>query len=142
MASSSSGLAHRQPIPVGPRTLWPVKPKKSHPSAAMSVGRWGAYWAPSTKARAPAAWAASVSWRMGLMVPSTLDMAVKPSSLAPSSFRSRSLRSSRPWSSMPRYRTSMLRSAFRASQGTRLAWCSISVNTTTSPVERLARPQE
>ena len=41
MASSSSSRAHSTPIPVGPSILWPVKPKKSQPSSATSVGRCG-----------------------------------------------------------------------------------------------------
>ena len=43
---------------------------------------------------APAAWAASASWRTGVSVPSTFDMAVTPTSFTPSSSRSRSVRSS------------------------------------------------
>ena len=45
MASSSSSRAHSTPMPVGPSILWPVKPRKSHPSAATSVARWGTSWA-------------------------------------------------------------------------------------------------
>ncbi len=57
---------------------------------------WGTYWHASTSTRAPTAWAASTSRPIGLMVPSTLDMAVTPSSLTPSSSASRSVRSSWP----------------------------------------------
>ncbi len=90
-------------------------------------------WAPSTSTRAPAAWAASASRRTGVRVPSTLDMAVTASSLAPSSCRSRSDRSSWPSSVTPSQRSSTPVSSASISQGTMLAWCSIWVSTTASP---------
>ena len=96
MASSSSSRPHSTPMPVGPHILWAEKAMKSAPIACTSVGTWGTYWQASTIATAPWACAASASWRTGLIVPSTFDMAVKPNALAPSSSRSRSVRSSRP----------------------------------------------
>ena len=84
MASRSSSVPHSTPMPVGPHILWPVKATKSAPRPATSVARWGTYWQASTTAMAPAAWAAAASRSTGVSVPSTFDMAAKPTTLAPS----------------------------------------------------------
>ena len=142
IASSSSARAHNTPMPVGPHILWPVKPRKSAPSACTSVGRWGTYWAASTSTSAPASWAASARRRIGLSVPSTLLMAVTPRSLAPSRSWPRLARSSWPSAPTPIQRSSKPFSAAMMCQGTMLAWCSISVITTASPGPRLAPPHD
>ena len=72
-------------MPDGPHILWAEKATKSAPMACTSVGTWGTYWQASTTATAPWSWAASVSSRTGVMVPSTFDMAEKLNALAPSS---------------------------------------------------------
>ena len=77
MASSISSRPQSTPTPVGPHILWPQKAMRSAPSSATSVGRWGTYWQASTHTMAPAACAASAMRRTGLIVPSTLDMALK-----------------------------------------------------------------
>ena len=87
-------------MPVGPHILWPVNATKSAPQACTSVSRWGTYWLASTTAIAPASWAAVTSRSMGLMVPSTFDMAANDTTRAPSTRRSRSVRSR--WPSAPR----------------------------------------
>ena len=142
IASSSSARAHRPPRPVGPSILWPVKPTKSASHACTSTGRWGTAWAASTFTSAPAAWAASDSNRMSFSVPSTFDMAVTDRSFAPSSSRSRSVRSSWKSSVIGIQRSSTPRSSTRMCHGTTLAWCSISVMTTGSPGPRFFRAQE
>ena len=142
MASSSSGRAHRAPMPVGPEHLVAgaaeevdvrAPPRRSAGGARAGRRRRGS--------GRPAAWAASASSAMGLMVPSTFDMADTPSSLAPSRVRVRSDRSSWPSPVSGRYRSSMPRSSLRINQGTILAWCSISVSTTTSPGSGCSTPR-
>ena len=140
VASSSSARPHRAPMPDGPHILWLEKAAKSAPHACTSVALWGTYWQASTTARAPASWAAAHSSATGVSVPSTLLIAVTDSTLAPSSRRSRSVRSSRPSAVSGIQRSSMPRSAASMCQGTTLAWCSMWVSTTTSPAARLARP--
>ncbi len=128
-------------MPVGPSILWALKARRSTPRAATSVGRWGTDWQASATTSAPAAWAAAARSATGFRVPSTLDMQVTASSLAPSRTWSRSSRTRRPSSSMGSQRSSMPRSAASMCHGTMLAWCSISVSTTTSPRPRWVRPQ-
>ena len=140
MASRSASRPQSTPMPIGPSILWPVKATKSASMAWTSVARWGTYWLASTSTSAPAACAASASWRTGLMVPSTLDMADTQSSLAPSRSRSRSVRSSVPSAVTGIQRSSTPFSAASMCHGTMLAWCSSSVSTTASPSPRLARP--
>ena len=84
IASSSSRRAHSAPMPVGPHILWAENATKSASHACTSTARWGTAWQASTSTCAPAACAASASGRMSLMVPSTLDIALTASSLAPS----------------------------------------------------------
>ena len=60
-------------MPVGPSILWPLKARKSAPSAATSVGRCGTLWAASTSTSAPAAWARRAISAIGLTVPSTFE---------------------------------------------------------------------
>ena len=142
VASSSSGRPHSAPMPDGPHILWLEKAAKSAPHACTSVALCGTYWQASTTARAPAAWAAAHSSVTGVSVPSTLLIAVTETTLAPSTRRSRSVRSSWPSAVSGIQRNSMPRSAASWCQGTMLAWCSMCVSTTTSPGERLARPHE
>ena len=129
-------------MPIGPSILWPVKMRKSAPIACTSVGTWGTYWLPSTASSAPAPCAASASRGMSLSVPSTLDIAVTDTSLAPSSRVSRSRRSRWPSGVTGIQRSSKPFSAESMCQGTMLAWCSISEITTASPGPRLAAPHE
>jgi len=51
--SSSSRFPYRQPIPIGPISLWPEKARKSASSACTSTGICGTLWAPSTTTTAP-----------------------------------------------------------------------------------------
>ena len=85
MASSSSARPHSAPMPDGPHILWLEKATKSASHACTSVTLWGTYWQASTMASAPAAWAAAHSSATGVSVPSTLLIAVKANTLAPSS---------------------------------------------------------
>ena len=87
---------HNTPIPVGPSILWAENARKSMSRARTSTVTCGTDWAPSTRMSAPAAWARSASRPTGLMVPSTLDMAVTERSFAPSKAASRPVRSRRP----------------------------------------------
>ena len=97
MASSSSARPHRTPMPVGPIILWAEKAMKSTPSSRTSTGEWGTSCAPSATTTAPAAWAAvGDRGAPGLMVPSTLDMHETPTTLTPSTRRSRSSSTRRP----------------------------------------------
>ena len=89
VSSSSSARPHSAPIPDGPHILCAEKATKSASHACTSVTLCGTYWQASTTARAPAAWAAAVSSATGVSVPSTLLIAVKANTLAPSSSRSR-----------------------------------------------------
>ncbi len=74
--SSSSGFATRNPTPVGPYALWAENARKSTPSAWKSTGMCGTDCAPSTTITAPTRWAAAAISAIGLIVPSTLDIAV------------------------------------------------------------------
>ena len=141
VASRICSVPHSTPMPVGPHILWPVKAAKSAPQARTSVGMWGTYWLASTTAMAPASWAARTRRSTGLSVPSTLDMAANDTTLAPSTSRSRSVRSRWPSGPTGIQRSSMPSSATSWCQGTMLAWCSSSVMTTGSPARRLAGPQ-
>ena len=141
VASRTSVVPQSTPMPVGPHILWPVKATKSAPQACTSVARWGTYCEASTTAMAPASWAARTSRSTGSSVPSTFDMAAKVTILAPSTSRSRSVRSRCPSGRIGIQRSSMPSSSWSWCQGTMLAWCSSSVSTTASPACRLARPQ-
>ena len=80
---------------------------------------------------------------MGLIVPSVFETRLfattlsRPSAASPSSASS----CSSPWSSIGMWRKlAPVRSAMNC-QGTKFAWCSSSVTTTTSPGPRLSSPQ-
>jgi len=80
MRSSSSRLPYKKPVPVGPSILWPEAAKKSQSSARTSTGMWGADWAASTTTRAPTRCAASTISGSGLIVPSTFEAWMTPTS--------------------------------------------------------------
>jgi hypothetical protein len=76
MASSSSRRPHSTPTPVGPQHLVAGEGEEVGTEFGdTSVGRWGTYWHASTQTSAPAACAASAICRIGVIVPSTFDMA-------------------------------------------------------------------
>src|SRR6478735_8305279 len=134
MTSSSSPRPHSTPTPIGPYILWPLKAMKSAPSVATSTARCGTDWHASTTTSAPMACARAASTVTGLTVPSTLETCVKAKTLVRSvSSSSRPLRSSAP--SGPTGTQRRVAPVRRASscQGTRLAWCSISVTRISSP---------
>ena len=83
IASSSSIFPHSSPMPDGPHILWLEKATKSASQAVTSVTLCGTYWQASTIAIAPAAWAALHSVATGVIVPSTLLIAVNANALAP-----------------------------------------------------------
>ena len=95
IASSSSRRPHSAPMPDGPSILCAVMATKSASHACTSIARCGAACDASTSTCAPAAFAAATSGGMSFTVPSTFDIAVIASSLAPASSASRSVRSRR-----------------------------------------------
>jgi hypothetical protein len=129
IASSSASRPHSTPTPEGPHSLWLLNAMKSAPHACTSVTLCGTYWQPSTMASAPASWAAAHSCWTGVMVPSTLLIAVKLNTLAPSSS----------WGSVGEVELAVggerhpaqhdARSATSMCHGTMLAWCSMCVST-------------
>ncbi len=131
-------------MPDGPHILCAEKAMKSASHACTSVTLWGTYWQASTTASAPAAWAAAHSSVTGVSVPSTLLIAVKANTLAPSSSRSRlpSAMSSWPSGVIGSQRSSIPWRAAMMCHGTMLAWCSICVTTTMSPADRWAPPHD
>ena len=129
-------------MPVGPNILWPLKAMKSTPSSCTLTGACGTAWAPSTRTSAPALWARAASSFTGLTVPRTLEAAVKAKSRVRGvSSRGTSSITSVPSSATRTKSSSTPFSAARICQGTRFAWCSISVSKMRSPRCRLARPQ-
>ena len=90
---------------------------------------------------APTAWAASASWRSGVIVPSAFDMPVTLRIFVRSvSSEPSAERSSRPSSVSGMYRSVAPVTAAVICHGTMLEWCSISVISTSSPSRRCARP--
>ena len=73
ISASSSARAHRQPTPVGPSILCPLKAMKSASKAATSTGMCGTDWQASTTTSAPTACASRATSATGLIVPSTFD---------------------------------------------------------------------
>jgi hypothetical protein len=129
-------------MPDGPHILWLENAAKSASHDWTSVTLCGTYWQASTIAIAPAAWAARQSAATGVMVPSTLLIAVNEKTFAPSSSCGRSVRSSWPSSVSGTQRSSMPFDWASMCHGTMLAWCSMCVSTTTSPSPRLAPPHD
>src|SRR3989304_2245381 len=79
----------------------------------------------------------------GMTVPSTFDMWVTPTSLGRSSRSAgRAVKSSSPPSVTGMNSKRSPRSAANICHGTRLEWCSISLNRMTSPLRRLARARD
>ena len=134
MASSSSRRPHSTPIPDGPSILCAENARKSAPSAATSTGRCGTDWAPSATTRAPRACARAAISPTGGTVPVTLDWCVTATSLVRSLISSSARdRSSRPSGVTPNQRSVAPVRWHSCCQGTRLAWCSISVTRISSP---------
>ena len=130
-------------MPVGPHSLWAVKPTKSAPRACTSTGMCGAAWAASTTTIAPWACAHSTSRGTGTIVPSELFTAAQASTFGRPRARSASRSSS--WSSPSASTGTTANSApvrpAMYCQGTKLEWCSSSVASTRSPGPRLSSPQ-
>ena len=134
MASSSSRLPHSTPMPDGPSILCAEKARKSAPSVVTSTGRCGTDWAPSATTSAPLAWASAAISATGGTVPVTLDWCVTATILVRSLISSSAwLRSRRPSGVTPNQRSVAPVRWHSCCQGTRLAWCSISVTSTSSP---------
>ena len=142
IASSSASRPHSTPMPDGPTILWLLKATKSASHACTSVTLCGTYWQASTIAIAPAACAASQRRRTGVIVPSTLLIAVKLNAFAPSSSCGNVVRSSWPSAVSGTQRSSMPRSAASMCHGTMLAWCSMCVSTTASPAFMFVRAHD
>ena len=137
IASSSSARPQSTPMPSGPNILCPENARRSTPRSATSTGRCGTDWQASRTTSAPTAWARSVSSRTGLSVPSTLETCVKAKTLVRSVSRlSRSVRSSRPSGVTGTQRSVAPVRRHASCHGMRLAWCSISVTSTSSPGPR------
>ena len=143
MASSSSARPQSAPIPVGPQSLWAVKPTKSAPSAWTSTGVCGAAWAASTTTRAPLACAHSTSRGTGRIVPSELLTAAQASTLGCPRSNSPSSASSASSPSASTGTTANSAPVLPAMycHGTKFEWCSSSVASTRSPGPRLSSPQ-
>ncbi len=129
-------------MPLGPQSLCDEMATKSAPSACTSTRRWGAAWAASTTMIAPCSCAHAASVSTGLIVPSVFETRLFATTLTLPSRASPSSASS--WSS-PRSSIGMWRklAPVRCAMnchGTKFAWCSSSVITTTSPGPRLSRP--
>ena len=142
MASSSSARPHSTPMPDGPHILWLEKATKSASQACTSVALWGTYWQASTMASAPAAWAAAQRSVTGVRVPSTLLIAVNDSLGAVEQAVEVGEVELAVGRSVESSAARCRRSAASMCHGTMLAWCSISVSTTTSPAARWARPHD
>ena len=134
IAARSSRRPQSTPIPLGPSILCPEKARKSTSNAATSTGMCGTDWQASSNTRAPTSRARAVMVATGLIVPTTLDWCANATSFVrslTSSFRSD--RSRRPSSVTENQRSVAPVRRHNCCQGTRLAWCSISVTTISSP---------
>ena len=143
MASSSSSRPHRTPMPDGPAHLVGREGEEVGAHGLHVGGHVGHELAGVDDGDgAVVVGLVAERTRTGLMVPRTFDIAVKQNALAPSSSRSRSVRSSRPSGVSGSQRISKPFSAASICQGTMLAWCSIWVSSTASPSPRLAPPHD
>ena len=134
MASSSSRRPQSTPIPLGPSILCPEKARKSTSRSATSTGMCGTDWQASSTTRAPTSRARATMGATGLTVPSTFDWWAKATTRVRSLTSSpRSDRSRRPSSVTGNHRSVAPVRWHSCCQGTRLAWCSISVTTISSP---------
>src|ERR1700739_4765063 len=132
ISDNSSRRPYSTPIPLGPSILWPENAAKSTSRAWKSTGWCGTDWQASSTVNAPTALALATSSGTGPTAPVTLEWWLQATTLTRSSScnESRSIRRS----SVTPYQRNVA-PARRASSchGTRLAWCSSSVGTMTSP---------
>ena len=135
-ASSSSGRAQSAPTPVGPSILWPETATASTPSVRTSSGRWGADWQASRTVSAPTARAAATTSATGEIAPVTLETWVKATTRVRSLMAANEAGSRRPSSSTRSHRNVAPVRRASCCHGTRLAWCSASVTTISSPGRR------
>mmetsp|Transcript_8519 Transcript_8519/g.30724 ORF Transcript_8519/g.30724 Transcript_8519/m.30724 type:complete len:208 (+) Transcript_8519:570-1193(+) len=146
IASRTSGLPHKKPIPVGAHILWPEHTAKSTPRSGKLVGMWGTDWHASSRILqsgwAPCLAAATIS-STGLTLPRTLLTCPNDTSLVLGVMRFRRPSKSRDCvlGSSPANLTSNLFRWLSICHGTMLLWCSATVSTTSSPSPRLSRPQ-
>src|ERR1700730_2253304 len=131
-ADNSSPRPYSTPTPLGPNILCPENAAKSTSSAWKSTDRCGTDWHASSTVSAPTALARLTSSPTGACAPVTLAWWLKATSLTLSSSCSES-RSMRPSSVTPYQRNVAPVRRASSCHGTRLAWCSSSVVTITSP---------
>ena len=119
-------------MPLGPSILWPENAAKSTPSAWKSTGWCGTDWQASSTVSAPTALARATSSATGATAPVTFEWWLNATTFTRSSSSSES-RSMRPSSVTPyHFNVAPVRRA-SSCHGIRLAWCSSSVVTMTSP---------
>ena len=127
-------------MPDGPSILCPENTAKSTSSSRKSTGVCGTDWQASSTTSAPTWLARETIRSSGFTVPSTLDWWATATTLARSVITlSTSDRSSRPSAVTPNQRSVAPVRWHSCCHGTRLAWCSISVTTTSSPGPRRNR---
>ena len=132
IASSSSRRPYSTPTPDGPSILCPENTAKSTSSSPKCTGMCGTDWQASSSVSAPTAFARATSSATGSTVPSTLDWCAN-ATIFVRSVSSIESRSTRP-SSVTEYQRSVAPVRRHSScHGTRLAWCSSSVTTISSP---------
>ena len=140
-AASTSRRPASAPIPVGPSILWALKTARSTPSAARSTPKCGTDWQASRTVSAPTSRALATSRSTGATVPSTLEACANASTLVRSvTISSSRSRSRRPSSVSPIQRNVAPVRRQACCHGTRLAWCSSSVTTTSSPARSVYGP--
>src|SRR5579875_2370188 len=134
IAASSSARPQSTPMPLGPSILCAENARKSAPSAVTSTGRCGTSCAPSHTTSAPAARASAATCATGGTSPVTLDCPVIATTFVRSPIISAAwLTSTRPSPVTPSQRRLAPVRWQSCCQGTRFAWCSASVTSTSSP---------
>ncbi len=140
IASRTSVRPQRQPTPVGPSILCPENAIRSTSSARTSTGMCGTDWQASSTTSAPTSLARATIGATSLMVPRMFDWWTKDTTRVFSVITvERSSRSRCPSSVSPIHLRTAPVLSHSSCQGTRLAWCSISVTTISSPGARTKR---
>ena len=141
IAASNSVRPQRQPIPNGPSILWPLQVRKSTPRVDTSILMCGTLWQASKRINESTARASLTIAGMSFTVPSKFDWWVNATILVRSLNSVSSDKSKRPSSVSPIQRSTAPVLSHNSCQGTKFAWCSISVTRISSPTLSMKRSE-
>mmetsp|Transcript_11240 Transcript_11240/g.23463 ORF Transcript_11240/g.23463 Transcript_11240/m.23463 type:complete len:206 (-) Transcript_11240:497-1114(-) len=141
IASSTSSLPQRKPMPVGAHILWPEATIQSAPSSCTSTFMCGMDWQASRRTFAPTSRAAATISSTGFTHPRVLETCASEMSLVRGPTISLNCAmSSVSFSANPtNFSTQPVRSA-NSCHGTMLLWCSMTDSITSSPSLRFWAP--